>query len=131
MKIGREYLFWLLQKLFLPLRHLVWMHLVSLGQFHKGLPDFERLHGYLHFECSAVVPSGSFAHLLLLSWSLILEQLHHLCRCPFLPGRRLILGDERKKRQTLTAIYDVLAAGQCSRWHSVRSDEVISTLISE
>ncbi|MGE0703220.1 MAG: cupin domain-containing protein [Vicinamibacterales bacterium] len=33
-------------------------------------------------------------------------------------------GDGRGTRATVTTIYYLLAAGQCSRWHDVRSDEV-------
>ncbi|MBN1894592.1 cupin domain-containing protein [bacterium] len=32
--------------------------------------------------------------------------------------------DRREERSALTAIYFLLAAGQCSRWHRVLSDEV-------
>jgi predicted cupin superfamily sugar epimerase len=32
--------------------------------------------------------------------------------------------DQREERSALTAIYFLLAAGQCSRWHRVLSDEV-------
>ena len=42
----------------------------------------------------------------------------------FKSARTVQPGDSRPERGALTAIYFLLIEGQCSRWHSVQSDEV-------
>jgi hypothetical protein len=42
----------------------------------------------------------------------------------FRSGRNVQPDDERPARAAMTTIYFLLAAGQQSRWHSVRSDEI-------
>ena len=76
-----EYFLCMLQKLLLPLCNLARMNLVMLGKFNDHLVALPGIQRHLGLERRCMIPSWSFAHMLILL-GFIIEQLSHLCPCP-------------------------------------------------
>src|SRR5664280_2119744 len=82
--IFAKYFLCVCQKLLLPFCNLVRMNLVAFGNLYYRLVTFQGIQCHFCLKYRRMIPSWSFAHILILL-GFIIEHLPHLCTCPVFP----------------------------------------------